>query len=135
MSLSILVYKNRSLSEEDRAVIGSADPGTGEPLLREGDTAYDTFAAKVTWIGNLFGVAGLRCELELGAPEMTESIRGHVLFNATISGHAIAEPHDSSIATECSNLLNLLAEGRIHLSEDVREFPRGLERSGENRAR
>ena len=51
MSLSALVYKKRSLSSEELAVIGSVDPETGEPLLRKGDSSYSDFVAKEIFIG------------------------------------------------------------------------------------
>ena len=117
MSLSALVYKNRSLTEGELALIGSVDTDTGQPMLREGDTLYEQFAAKEIFIGNLFGVAWLRRELELNAPSMSECIREVVLPNGTLSGVAIGEPHISRIASECAALL---IDGRVKLHEGVR---------------
>ena len=77
------------------------------------------FAAREMFIGNLFGVAALRRELDLGAPEMSEYIRDFVLSDGTLGGVAIAEPHVSRIASECSNLLS---QGRFRPSDYTREF-------------
>jgi len=119
MSISALVYKNRSLSQDDRARIGSKDLDTGQPLLRAGDTYYSQFAAKELFIGNLLSVAALRRELEQNAPEMSKSIREFVLSNGTLVSVAISEPNVSRIASECSDLLDVK---RFNLSEYLRNF-------------
>jgi len=117
MTLSAVVYKNRSLTEAERATITRVFPETGEPIIDLDDDSF-LFVAHEMWLGNIMGIGDLRRELEKSSPSGSQVLQEFVVPSG-IRGAVISEPNISRIISEASNLL---VDERHHLSENLQTF-------------